>query len=202
MHPRRNRAASADPRDRGLFADRLANDKKVLGRVNKMGANLFPPGCDTFKDFERKWSEARGKAAGPLASDADRANWATWTVEAARVLGFASFLKLRANLNTTLVVLVLLFVVATACLAWLGYTLAKQRPGTVAEHAAAFDPQGWERLARELEATCGTGPFAASTVGEPAFAGWWTIRLVAPDRCAGAELTVPEGFVTIAAKPE
>lgn len=192
------------------YLSTLGGDKDLIKRIDKGGSDLLPPGVKSFTALKNRRDESYEALAALSNEPQDdpkrkiaESNYASWRAEVGRILSFASFLRLRRLFNRTMVGLLILFVGASASLAFLGYQLAKASPKEAVAQTATLEPGGgWDTLAAELRKLCGTEPFAVETMGEVPFAGWWTVTLKAPSACAGAMLTVPEAMVSIAAEPE
>jgi hypothetical protein len=191
------------------FLGTLRQTQWLVKRIDEAGTDLLPPGIASFQQLVTNRDAAYATLASLAhlpASDPKRKaaeeSYASYRAETQRILGFASFLRLRWIFNGTLLALLLLFVVAAGSLSWLGYQLAKAKPDEAAAKVATLSPgEGWGAVGAALAKACGAGPLAGVAAGEPPFAGWWTVTLSGPGPCAGAKVTVPEGLVVIAAEP-
>ncbi len=115
----------------------------------------------------------------------------------ARLVNLAHFEVLRSNIARRR-----WWVFALAIGALLGLGAFAVLVGTSKSPAAAasdtillFDPgTQWSGVAKALTANCGTAPIKVQLVGAPQ-PGWITLRLLGPEPCAGALLTVPSSVI-------
>ena len=121
----------------------------------------------------------------------------------AKIVSFASYLSLRRRTRNATRILLVVFFLVCAGIAYLTslHGSAKQRLAVGDSVPIEFSPGvGWADVAAALADACGStsgavegSGFRAKGRADVPSKGWWRIEISAPETCAGVYLTVPAG---------
>jgi hypothetical protein len=179
-------------------------DPALKARLNQRADDILPPefaSLDAFLGLRREAiAVIRTTANDPQRHDAYKqasAFYASIEPAVARLVNLAHFEVLRSTIARRrwwvfiLAIGALLGLGAFAVLVGTGKSPAAAASDTI----LLFDPGNqWSGLAKALTANCGTAPLKVQLVGAPQ-PGWITVRLLSPEPCAGALLTVPSSVM-------
>ncbi len=152
--------------------------------------DILPPDIRGLDDLDTKY------AAAVMAADEDEIERLRAT--RTELTSFASFLDLQDKIRDANRTILVLFVATCAGIGFLAYLQGVAKKDAAGKFVPiVFSPgDDWSALAQALAEACPVpGPLAAEGVADKPFAGWWTIRLLGPQPCAGATFTVPGAVV-------
>lgn len=115
-----------------------------------------------------------------------------------KVTSFAAYLALQNQVRQANRIILVLFVVVCSGVASVAYLQGvAKRENEQSYVSLQFTPGvDWQDLAAALSKVCPVaGLIAAEGLADKPFKGWWTIKLQQPERCAGAQFSVPAAVI-------